>query len=196
MSLKQWRDFIGEVGRAYDAMRKGLRVNEVGLIKKQWTIQRWNSDEDREAGRIYVPGLAKEMFLGMPQFSIFHGNVLLNEGINALWEKACSSSGTLWDNTNAQLGTGTSSTGEAATDTDLLAAGVWKGMMASFPTYGTSQKATWKSEFLSAEGNQSWQEFSVRNGNSANKNLNRKTSNQGTKSSGQVWELTLDITLS
>jgi hypothetical protein len=195
MNLKQWKDFIGEVGRAYDAVRKGLRVSEMGHITKTWKIDRWASEEDREKKVLYHPNYALEIF-GRPQFSMIQGNVLLNEGINALFEKICSSSGTLWDNTNAQLGTGTSSTGEAATDTDLLAGGVWKGMMATFPTYGTSQKATWKSEFLSAEANQSWQEFSVRNGSGANKNLNRKTSNQGTKSSGQVWELTLDITLS
>jgi hypothetical protein len=69
-------------------------------------------------------------------------------------------------------------------------------MDGGYPTYGTNQKATWKSTFTALVGNFDWREFTVANGNSdAAKNLNRKVSSQGTKASGQVWELTLEITL-
>jgi hypothetical protein len=67
-------------------------------------------------------------------------------------------------------------------------------MDGGFPTYGSSQLAVWKSTFLSADANNAWKEFSVRNGASADKNLNRKVSDQGTKTSGQTWILTLTIT--
>jgi hypothetical protein len=50
-----------------------------------WHVDRWNSEEDREKKMIYRPELALEMFNGFPQFSTIFGNVLLNEGINAMW---------------------------------------------------------------------------------------------------------------
>jgi hypothetical protein len=156
------------------------------LIEKvEWTITKYRNDEDYEASKPY-------------EVKKFEGNVMLNEGINELWTILCSSGGTKYDNTNAQLGVGDSTTAEDATQTDLQAAvnKLWKGMESGFPTYGSSQKATWKSSFGSTEANFAWNEFSVRNGATADKNLNRKVSSQGTKTSGQTWELTLEITLS
>lgn len=127
----------------------------------------------------------------------FPGNLLLNEGINELWTLVCSSSGVKYDNTNAQLGVGDSSTAESATQTGLLGGNqTWKGMDTGYPTYGTNQKAVWRATFDTAEGNYSWNEFSVRNGAAADKNLNRKVSAQGTKVAGQIWELTLEVSLS
>jgi hypothetical protein len=70
------------------------------------------------------------------------------------------------------------------------------GMMAGFPTYGTAQKATWKSSYDGTTANYAWEEFVVRNGATALKDLCRKVSAQGTKISGQIWELSLEITLS
>lgn len=186
-------DFI----KAYETVRSRRKLGIQDLIhyRTVWEITRWNSEEDRTQRRIYSPGLAREMFGGFPQFGLFTGNLMLNEGLNQLWTILCSSGGTKYDSSNAQCGTGTSSTGETAGDSSLTAA-VWKGMMASFPTYGTGQQAVWKSEFTSGEANQAWNEFSVRNGASADLMLNRKVSSQGTKASGQTWELTITITLS
>jgi len=90
---------------------------------------------------------------------LFGGNILLNEGINELWTILCSaSSGTKFDNTNAYLGVGDSTTAEAASQTGLQAATnkFYKAMDASYPTYGTAQKATWVSTFESAEANFDW----------------------------------------
>jgi hypothetical protein len=122
----------------------------------------------------------------------------LNSGINELWTILCSSGGTKFDNTNAQLGVGDSNTAEAATQTDLQATTnkAYVGMMSGYPTYGTNQMATWKASFDANTANYAWNEFVVRNGATALKCLNRKVSAQGTKTSGQVWELTLQITLS
>ena len=163
-----------------------------------WKIKRYNSEEDRQKAVVYSREGALKLF-GAPQFTEIQGNVLLNEGINALFTHICSSGGTKWDNSNARLGVGDSTTAEDATQAGLLAATnkLWKGMMAGFPTYGTSQKATWKSEFLGAEANWAWEEFTVVNtADDAGDNLNRKVDAQGTKTSGQVWELSLEISLS
>lgn len=126
------------------------------------------------------------------------GNLLLNEGINALWTLAAGGSETAYNNANAEVGVGDSSSAEAATQTDLQAATnkLFKAMDGGYPTYGTAQKITFRSTFGGSEANYAWNEFSVRNGNTANKNLNRKVSAQGTKTSGQTWQVTLEITLS
>lgn len=131
--------------------------------------------------------------------SIIDGNLLLNEGINLLWSLAAGGAGTDFGNANAYLGVGDSSTAASASQTGLQAATnkLYKAMDASYPTYGTDQKITFKATFTSAEANFDWNEFTVANGNSdAAVNLNRKVSTQGTKVSGQTWELTLEITLS
>lgn len=123
-------------------------------------------------------------------------NLLLNEGINALWTLVGGGAETLYNNANARLGVGASATAAAATDTGLLTTPTFVAMDASYPTYGTVQKITFRSTFTSAVANIAWNEFSADNGNTANKNLNRLVSAQGTKTSGQTWQLTLDVTLS
>ena len=131
------------------------------------------------------------------EVSEIDGNVMLNEGINELWRLACSASGTVFSNANAYLGVGTDATAAGATDTGLIGTTAYVGMESGYPTYGTSQKATWKSSFGAAVGNHAWAEFTVGNADSnGGVNLNRKVSAQGTKTSGQTWELTLEITLS
>lgn len=162
-------------------------VQDYMLFRRLWTIRRWKSEEE------YLQGKAPY------SVSQFEHNVLLNEGINEMWTILCSSGGTKFDNTNAYLGVGDSNAAESASQTGLQAATnkLYKAMDTGFPTYGTSQKATWRSTFAGNEANFAWNEFTVANGNSdAAKNLNRKVSAQGTKISGQVWELTLEITSS
>jgi hypothetical protein len=185
---------IRETGQGRDRVQVAgsAMVQDQGKAKTTWRIRRWASEEDRRVCRTYTEEEALALF-GAAQFTEIPGNLVLDEGMNQLWTILCSAGGTKYDNTNAQLGTGTSATGENYADSSLTA-GVWKGMMVSFPTFGTSRKATWKSEFLSAEANQAWNEFSVRNGAGADIMLNRKVSAQGTKTAGQVWELTLEIT--
>ena len=194
--MRSLREFFGDAGKAVEFLRtrNANLLSEIARHKTRWSITRWENEEDRERGILYRAELAMEMF-GRPQRTVFDGNLLLNEGMNALWTILCGSGETLYNNANAQLGVGTSSTAADPSDS-ALTDGVWKGMETSFPTYGTGNKATWKSSFGTSEANQAWNEFSVRNGASADKMLNRKVSAQGTKVSGQTWDLTLDITLS
>lgn len=166
-------------------IKNGKALLEKLFEKATWRIRKFASEEDYRANKPY-------------EISSFEGNLLLNEGINELWTILCSSGGTKFDNSNAYLGVGDSTTAESPTQTGLLGTNkFYKAMDAGYPTYGTNQKATWKATFGATEANFAWNEFTVANGNSdAAKNLNRKVSSQGTKQSGQVWELTLEITLS
>ncbi len=166
------------------------------LEKAIWKIGRWASEADKKAGKIYSKAEALRLF-GAPQFTEIDGNCLCNEGINDIWKTICGTGGVQFSNALANLIVGTGSGAANATDTEAtFTAGVKKGMMSGFPTYGTSQKATWKSSYGSADANQAWNEFGVLNAASAGDLLNRKVEAQGTKASGQTWELTLEITLS
>lgn len=136
--------------------------------------------------------------LGRTFKHLFKGNVMLNEGINELWTLVCSSSGTKFDNANAYLGVGDGTAAEDATQTGLQGTNkAYQGMDATYPAYGTNQKATWRATFDGSTANFGWQEFTVANGSDDTaKNLNRKVSDQGSKTSGQTWQLTLEIQLS
>ena len=146
--------------------------------------------EGREAGfhKLYTP------------YEVIHqeGNCLLNSGINLMWALITASDTTnIFNNTNAEIGVGDSSTAANATQTDLQAVTnkLNKGMEASFPTAPpVSQKATFKSSFGAAEANFAWQEWVVRE-KQTDVCLNRKVESLGTKSTG-TWTLEVDITLS
>jgi hypothetical protein len=70
-------------------------------------------------------------------------------------------------------------------------------MDASYPTYGSSQKATWRSTFGPADANFAWKEITVANGSSGSaKNMNRKVQAMGTKTSDYTWITTLENSLS
>lgn len=125
------------------------------------------------------------------------GNILVNAGINALWNLGIGAGGSAFNNANSYLGVGDSSTAAAAAQTDLQAATnkLRKAMNGGFPTAGTLQKASWQADFTGSEANYAWAEFAVFNASVAGTMLNRKVSAQGTKVSGQTWRLTLEITL-
>lgn len=122
-------------------------------------------------------------------------NCLLNTGIDEMWDLIVGDSANHFDNSNAQIGVGDSSTAAAATQTDLLGANkTYKGMEAGYPT-STSQKATFKSSFGSTDANYTWNEWVVKQSASAIC-LNRKVDAMGTKASGTTWTLEVSITLS
>ena len=126
------------------------------------------------------------------------GNLLLNEGINALWSILCETTvaETRYTAANARIGVGNGTTAATATDTGLAGASTaFKAMESGFPTYGTSQKATFKSSFGDTEANFAWEEWTIDNGATPNKNLNRKVESLGTKSGG-TWTLEVSVTLS
>lgn len=130
----------------------------------------------------------------------FEGNLLLNNGINVLWQLAIGATGvTPFNNANAYLGVGDSSTAPSASQTGLLGTNrFFKGMDSGYPSVsGTT--CTWQATYGGTEANFAWNEAGVANGNNPPTSgtlLNRLVQSMGTKQSGQTWTLRLSITLS
>ena len=148
-----------------------------------FTLNKFASKEDYEKGIIL-------------ETSIIKGNLLTNAGINEMWTLIAGTGGEQFA-ALANLIVGTGSGAEAATDVEgTFTNGVKESMDSGYPTYGTSQKVTYKSVFDGDTANQEWNEFGVLSKASGGVLLNRKVSAQGTKVLGQIWELELEITLS
>lgn len=151
-----------------------------------WTVTKFMTEDAFERGEHF-------------EKNIIEGNLLLNEGITEFLNLLTGGSATAFSNANARLGVGNSTTAAAATQTALQAVTnkLYKTMEAGYPAV-TNQSIAFRSIFGSAEANFAWEEFSVMNGadEGTAKNLNRKVSAQGTKASGQTWQLDLTITFS
>ena len=194
---------IIQSARSLDLIRTSVRPHAVdhGLWQPVWTIDKFIDHRDRIA-KASRSGLSmaelKAQFDPSHQRLRRRGNLLLNEGINELWALVCGTGATLFDNTHAYIGVGDSSAAEGATQTDLQASSnkTYKAMDGGYPTYGTSQYATWRSTFATGDANYAWNEITVSNTSSGSgKNLNRKVSSMGTKTSAASWVATLQVTL-
>jgi hypothetical protein len=152
----------------------------------------------------------RELGLEPDEVEFVAGNLLLNEGLQRLGDLLIAAGGTAYNNANAFIGVGDSTTAEAASQTDLQAATnhFYKAMRAAgFPARPGSngnQSIDWASDFVSAEANFAWQEWSVSAGatgvsgsgfTTGTTNLNRKVQSLGTKATG-TWTLTATITFS
>jgi hypothetical protein len=127
-------------------------------------------------------------------------NVALNEGLQGIIKLICglTSPPTAWDNSNARLGVGDNNTAASATQTALQAATnkTYKAMDSGYPQR-TNQTAEWRATFGSSDANYAWEEYTVVNAaDDTGVNLNRVCSSKGTKSSGETWTLSLQITFS
>lgn len=154
---------------------KDISLAEFLGHKTKWRIDKYANDADFAAKKKY-------------ESVEIDGNVLCNEGINELLTiLGSASSGTKYDNTHAHLIVGTGDTAAAATNTEAsFTNGVKKAMETGYPTYGTNQKIIFSSAYGSSDANQAWKEFGVLNASSSGKLLNRKVSDQGTKTSGLI----------
>ena len=103
---------------------------------------------------------------------------------------------TAFNNANARIGVGDSSTAFAAGQTDLQAASnkLRKAMEAAYPSRA-GNVLTFRSLFGTSEANFAWNEWGVFNAAAAGVMLNRKVESLGTKTSAQSWQLTIDLTL-
>lgn len=179
-----------------------VNVHQKMFYKTEWDIDKWDfGDKAKEAEADMALGLSKEALIekyGAESYlgkSHLDGNLLLNAGINVLTNLLAGGGGTAFNNANARVGVGDSTTAEAASQTGLQAATnkTYQAMDASYPTYGTSQQIVFRATFGTSAANYAWQEFTVDNGTTS---LNRKVSAQGTKTSGQTWQVTITITFS
>jgi hypothetical protein len=154
--------------------------------KVNWTIEKFADEEAYKIGKSY-------------EVSKFDGNVMLNAGITVLLQLlATNDAPNQYNNANAQIGVGDTPTPAADPSQTGLQAPVNKayaGMVIAYPTV-VDQTVTFKASFAAGEANFNWREFVVINSATADTiALNRKVENQGTKIVGQVWEITLAITL-
>ena len=131
------------------------------------------------------------------EISKFEGNLLTNAGINNIWSLAAGGAGTAWAHATSAIAVGTNATAATAADTALGTESARVASATSYPTYGTSQQIVFQSSFDGSTANVHWQEFGVFNNvTSGGTMLNHKISDQGTKSSGQVWQISCTIILS
>lgn len=121
---------------------------------------------------------------------------LTNAGRNIIASLLTGASSTHFDNTNARIGVGDSTTAFAVTQTDLQAATnkFRKAMDASYPTTA-GNVLTFKSTFGAAEANFAWNEWAVFNAASAGTMLNRVVEYNGTKLAGQTWVFQVTLTV-
>jgi len=192
---------MGENGVGKEGVAVGFKPQlfEYASWKCNWLCEQWSEEAVEFVRRKMMLGPLDSVgssllrkFIGGPEVEVEAvGNLLLNEGIQEMEDLLIAFAGTTsFANANADMGVGDSVTAEAATQTDLQAATnkLFKAMNATYPSRA-AQTLTFQSDFLTAEANYAWQEMSIRNGVARNKNLNRKVSSLGTKSTG-TWTLT------
>lgn len=182
---------------------KGKWIGRYKLTKYDFTLTDGSIDHEtqsafeKDSNAGMSDGALKDKYGQYLKSSEFIGeNLLLNGGINSIiWPAVAGGTYTAMNNANARLGVGDSSTAAAASQTGLQAATnkTYQAMDATFPTQGSSQLITFRATFASGSANYHWQEFIADNGTTS---LNRLVSDQGTKTSGQSWQLTLTVTLS
>jgi hypothetical protein len=102
---------------------------------------------------------------------------------------------TAFNNANAYIGVGDSTTAHAVGQTDLQAATnkLRKAMDATYPSVATNV-VTLRSTFATTDANYAWQEWGVFNASSAGTMLSRKVESLGTKTSAQTWQFTVTLT--
>jgi uncharacterized cupin superfamily protein len=171
--------------------------------KAKWRIDKFK-DPTNEIAKALQTGTSTDEAISLYSKAFictekFEANIALNEGLQELIDIICGlGTPTKWDNSNARLGVGDSNTAESATQTGLQAATnkTFKAMDTGYPQR-SNQTAEWRATFGSADANYAWEEYTVVNAaDDTGDNLNRKTASKGTKSSGETWTLSLQITFS
>lgn len=189
----------------------GLGAHEPIRWKAQWTLHKYD-DPTGEIGRALQAGADLAQFSAqLTELIEREGNLLMYGGASCLWEclvgNGTGTAGqalTFFNNGNAAIGTGDSSTAAAATQTDLQASTnkLRKAMDATFPTHtdGTSSgsaSAVFRSTFGTSDANWAWAEWGIFNSPTAatGRMLNRKVESLGTKTSAATWVFTCTLSL-
>lgn len=153
----------------------------------KWQVEKYATEADYKAGK------STEVVIG-------EGNMTVYGGYSAVWNRLVNSSPTVtvFDNTNAFLGVGDSSTAAALTQTDLQASSnkLRKAMDATYPIHTDSTSSggaslVFRATFGSSDANFAWAEWGIFNASSAGRMLNRKVTALGTKGSGATWVFTV-----
>jgi hypothetical protein len=160
-------------------------LDSVTYRRATWHIHKYRGDDVSDASLLDVVE--------------FGGNLLMYGGASALWERLIGTGVTAYDNTNAYLGVGDSTTVAAATQTDLQASTnkLRKAMDSTYPqhTDGTASgnaSIVFRSTFGTSDANFSWQEFGLFNASTSGRMLNRKVADHGSKTT-DTWVLSLTL---
>lgn len=190
-------------------MKDGARMAEraaVGIVAGLHEEVRWRARWKVEKFHATEVAAHRAGLLGeLAPYEVIEreGNLLTFGGASALWDLLKGAGNvSAFNNANAHLGVGDSSTAAAATQTDLQAVAnkFREPMDATFPTHtdGTidgSDDIVFKSTFESGDANFAWNEWAVFNAAAAGRMLNRKVESLGTKTSAGVWALTVTLSL-
>lgn len=127
-----------------------------------------------------------------PYETLMAENIWLTTGWTAILDLIAGNSTSFFDAANAVIGVGNDSTAAAAGQTDLLGASTkYKGMESGYPTSASSGTIQYRAKFLSSEANFAWAEMVLRNG--AAVCWNRNATGWGTKTSADIWTVTLTL---
>jgi len=168
---------------------------------------------EKYVGDITPDGLS--VLTGMPAepYDVveIESNLLMYGGASCMWQtligNGTATAGqtlTYFNNAQAAIGVGDSSTSEAATQTNLQAASnrLRKAMDATYPqhtdaTTSGAASIVYKSTFATTDANYAWAEWGVFNSatDGTGRMLNRKVQSLGTKTSAATWVLTVTLTL-
>ena len=175
-------------------MRSELELDEPVRWRCEWKLEKRLGDDPN--------GELLEVIEG-------EGNLLMYGGASCIWEaligNGTATAGnplTYFNNANANIGVGDSTTAEAATQTDLQAATnkQRKPVDATYPqhTDGTvsgDATITFKATFGTSDANFHWEEWGIFNAASGGRMLNRKVTDLGTKTSAASWAFTVTLSL-
>lgn len=121
---------------------------------------------------------------------------LTNAGRDVISSAICGAAYTAFNNANAYLGVGDSTTVFAQAQTDLQASSnkLRKAMDATYPSQA-GNVLTYRSTFATSDANFAWQEWGTFNASSSGTMLQRKVESLGTKLNTQSWQLTATLTV-
>ncbi|MBK8200200.1 MAG: hypothetical protein IPK75_17785 [Acidobacteria bacterium] len=184
------------------ALAAAAGMHDVIRWRATWRVDKYHGD--------WTPAQIAAGLAPAPYETIVReGNLLMYGGVSCLWQcligNGTGTAGqtlTFFNNANATIGVGDSTTAAAATQTDLQAATnkLRKAQDATYPqhtdaTTSGAASIVFKSTFGSADANFAWQEWAIFNGAAGGRMLNRKVESLGTKASGTTWALTVTLTL-
>ncbi len=175
-----------------------------------WRVDKWDQDAIEWVAQRLGKPVTEVGSLDMERFHVepyaspeFTGNKLLDEGVNVILHRLIgdtSSPYTAYNNATAQIGVGDSTTAESRSQTGLLGTSAYAGMVATYPQIAagsTVTSCTWRGDFASgtAEWGGGWQEWTIRNGATDDRNLNRRVEVLGTGKSSELWTAEGTITI-
>ena len=158
----------------------GVGIAETAKWRPHWKIEKYN-----ESSELYA-------------IEEWDGNCLLNAGITALLTLLIGGGGTAFNNANAYIGIGDSTTAAVASQTGLQAAAnkAYLAMDATYPQV-LNQTVTFRGTAGAGVAGYSWQEFIIVNANTGSGTaLCRKVENHSSKPINDTWVVSCTVTIS